>query len=113
MEPNRGLVWHCQHDCLVEYVHDLQERKQYIKVFKPAEEQPLRLRLLQIIPEGELPPSLREAQGKLVKAWAEFEKAWAEWDIKDKERLHQKLCPNCPFDGKTIFTRKDKNGVWY
>jgi len=21
-------------------------------------------------------------------------------------RLHQELCPNCPFDGKTIFSRE-------
>jgi len=45
----------------------------------------------------------REAYNKAFDAYIEaFEK-----DIK---RLHNELCPDCPFDGHTIFTRKDKDG---
>jgi tetratricopeptide (TPR) repeat protein len=29
------------------------------------------------------------------------------------KKLHEELCPDCPWNGKTIFTRKDANGNWY
>ena len=29
------------------------------------------------------------------------------------EALHAKLCPDCPWNGKTIFTRKNDKGEWY
>ena len=32
---------------------------------------------------------------------------------KELSELHAELCPDCPWDGKTIFTRKDKQGNWY
>ena len=27
--------------------------------------------------------------------------------------LHAQECPDCPWDGRTIFTRKDEDGKWY
>ncbi len=29
------------------------------------------------------------------------------------EVLHKELCPDCPWDGKTIFTRKNEKKEWY
>jgi len=28
-------------------------------------------------------------------------------------KLHEELCPNCPWNGSTIFTRRDENNQWY
>lgn len=30
----------------------------------------------------------------------------------EMEKLHRELCPDCPWDGKTIFTRIDDRGDW-
>jgi hypothetical protein len=44
------------------------------------------------------------------KAGAEWDKAGAEWDKAIKHpsvlALHAKECPNCPWDGKTIFPKE-------
>ena len=29
------------------------------------------------------------------------------------EELHKELCPDCPWNGWTIFTRRDSKGNWY
>ena len=29
------------------------------------------------------------------------------------ERLHKELCPDCPWNGQTIFTRQNNAGQWY
>uniref|UniRef100_A0A6M3Y2H3 Uncharacterized protein n=1 Tax=viral metagenome TaxID=1070528 RepID=A0A6M3Y2H3_9ZZZZ len=67
------------------------------------------------------------------KAWEVYRKAWEacskaeevyrkaredyrkaeEAHRKDIVKLHAELCPDCPWDGSTIFTRKDKDGNWY
>ncbi len=62
----------------------------------------------------------REATPKRYKAyakWAEWEeadakwkKAYAKWESspewKDVEILHKKECPNCPWNGETIFPKE-------
>ena len=93
-----GLAFHCHHDCLIEYVYDYNERVRFIKSDKPQEEQELRLRLFKLIPLRKLLPVIRKAD-------AEWEKAYAEREPQ-LEKLHQKLCPDCPWDGKTIFSAK-------
>ena len=50
---------------------------------------------------------------------ATWQKANAAWQKADREHLpeltalHDRLWPDCPWDGKTIFTRKNADGVWY
>ena len=60
-------------------------------------------------------------------AWQKANAAWqkahaaadATWQEADREHLpeltalHDKLWPDCPWDGKTIFTRKNAEGIWY
>ena len=52
---------------------------------------------------------LNKASAEHDKAYAEYDKAYAEFNkvlFKHKEeleKLHNEQCPNCPWDGKTIF----------
>lgn len=65
----------------------------------------------------------RKARDAYYKVWVAYDKAWdafdKAWDAyqkkyrKELEKLHSKLCPDCPFDGHTIFTRKNEDGNWY
>ena len=54
---------------------------------------------------------LDKADAELAKAGAEWDKAGAEWDKAIKHpsvlALHAKECPNCPWDGKTIFPKDE------
>ncbi len=57
----------------------------------------------------------REAFGKVRKAFGKaqkaFVKAWKAYDKAQKKQiivLHKDLCPNCPWDGKTIFPKEVK-----
>ena len=104
-----GLAFHCHHDVLFEYVYDYDERVRFIKENKPKSEQKLRLKLFKLIPDELIPgrdspeyrayDKAREAHGK---AWEACDKKYR----KELEELHTKLCPNCPWDGKTIFSEK-------
>jgi len=126
-----GLAFHCHHDTLMEYVYDYDERVRYIKSHKPKEEQKLRLRLFKIIPRKLLPAegldayhragdAYYKAQDVYGKAWGDCNRAWEAyyraWEAYAEARdaylgkhegairkLHSELCPNCPWDGKTIF----------
>ena len=131
-----GLAFHCHHGILWEWVYDYDKRVAVIKADKPVEEQKLRLRLFQFIPEDRIPgktsPEWKayDKTGKAyVKAWEAYDKAWEAydkargacdkaggayvkaWEAYDKaigqdiEQLHKELCPNCPWDGKTIFSK--------
>jgi len=135
-----GLAFHVHHDILFEFCHDYDERIRFIKQDKPIEERELRLRLFQLIPEDKLPRGTK-AYDKAREAYYKAEEAcdkaredcnkagkahYKAREAYDKageahykagasalEKLHQELCPNCPFDNKTIFTRRDKAGKWY
>ena len=113
---NSGLAFHCHHDKLFEYVYDYQERVEYIKSRKLKDEQELRLRLFKLIPDNRLPKDLIKADATWVKARATWDKADAARNkadaIYDKAiakhtdfltQLHAELCPDCPWDGETIF----------
>ena len=128
-----GFAFHVHHDTLIEWCTDYQERVDYIKRDKPANEQELRLRLFKIIPEDRLPVELvvagkayDEARKACIVAWKAYEvaeKAYNEagkaydvaWKAYQPEllKLHSELCPDCPWDGNTIFTRKGKSENWY
>ena len=48
-----------------------------------------------------------KAYAEREKAYDEREKAYAE-NEPEISKLHQELCPDCPFDGHTIFTREKR-----
>ena len=88
-------AWHIHHNTLVEpvleeYDGSLAERRRYIKNEKPQHERALRLRLLKYV-KGQLPRELivLRFSSRAVRAAV--------------ERLHKKECPNCPWNGETIF----------
>jgi hypothetical protein len=83
-----GLVLHCHHEKLFEYlVEPAENRIAYILQDKPESERALRLRLF------------RPLRQETLKADAEWEKAYAEL----VNLVHPHVCPNCPWNGKTIF----------
>mgnify|MGYP001611374503 CR=1 FL=1 len=121
--------WHIHHEVLLEPSDDIGERIEYIKNNKPVEEIPIRLHLLKEV-KGRLPEAYDEAwkaYDEACKAHAEackaHDEAWEDYDEASKaydeawkayaeayrackleiEALHELECPNCPWDGKTIF----------
>ena len=122
------FAWHVHHDVLVEpLVEPIENRIAYIKSDKPQHEQELRLRLLKPV-KGKLPIALVKAGSAYLKAWEAYDKAWS-WGVREKTRdayiktrdayinamdaympeilaLHAVECPDCPWDGKTIFPEK-------
>ena len=103
-------AWHVHHGILLEWCYDEQGRRDFIDNHKPPEERELRQRLFKKV-QGELPEAYvkaREADDKAgeayVKAWEAYDKAW-EACKEEILALHAKECPNCPWDGETIFPK--------
>lgn len=107
-----GWAFHLHHETLVEWCTDYDDRVRFIKDDKPKDEQSLRLRLFKIIPVKQLPREWQKAYAERQKAYAEWRKAYAEISP-FFEILHKKLCKKCPWNGQTIFTRQNKDEVWY
>ena len=126
-----GLAFHVHHDKLVEWCSNYEGRQSFIIDCKPVGEQELRLRLFKLIPIELLPPGLDKvcaelakacakwdkaklarASAKRAKAYAERAKAYAELDkalestAPELAELHKQLCPDCPWDGETIFAER-------
>jgi hypothetical protein len=106
-----SFAWHVHHNILLEPLTEpITNRIAYIKKEKPIEEQPLRLRLLKEI-KGKLPLTVVKAWEAHVKATEAYVKATEayvkalEECKKEIKELHKKECPNCPWDGKTIFSK--------
>ena len=113
----KQFYWHIHHDVLAEPLLDpIGKRIAFIKRHKPKSEHELRLRLLKPV-QGALPKTVVKARAACLKAGAAYDKAraaydkaWAAYDkaraayLPEIEALHAKECPNCPWDGKTIFT---------
>ena len=112
-----GMAWHVHHEQLLEPLTEpIENRIAYIKTHKPKGEQKLRLRLLKPV-VGKLPPAVAKAWAAYDKAWAAFnagaayDKAGAPYDktlkehLPEIEALHREECPDCPWDGKTIFPK--------
>ena len=114
--------WHIHHDRLLEVATEpIQNRIEYIKKEKPKEEIELRFKLLKQV-KGKLPVSVdkawkafdkaREVYDKaseaLDKASEALDKAWKTYDKaltnKDIIKLHDKECPDCPWNGRSIFS---------
>jgi len=114
-----ALVWHCHHDRLIEVLSEPAENRiEYILTYKPEDERALRLRLFRPVRHKfrswvkihaawlKAHAKLRRADAALWEEYAEWEKAVAEWEEADREEIaiaHAEECPDCPWDGKTIF----------
>ena len=98
-----SLVVHCHHEVLFEILTELAENRiAYILSHKPRNEQALRLRLFRPVSKEAL-----KKYPKLDKARAELDKASAEWDkARADKAIHADICPDCPWNGHTIFPRK-------
>ena len=104
-----GMVVHCHHEELVEKLSEpANNRINYILMSKPPGEQARRLREFRPV-LGSLPDELNKARAEWGKAYAELAKAYAELG-KARAELgkaygphYVRLCPDSPWDGKTIF----------
>ena len=120
-----GLAFHVHHDRLMEYCYDYDERVGYIKTGKPAEEQELRLRLFKLIPldripgkdskiweahnkAGEALDKAGEAYDEAREAYNKAREAYGKAYSSEIVALHKELCPDCPWDGTTIFSKEAK-----
>jgi len=105
--PEIGLYWHIHHRQLFGWCYGYSERRKFIKEEKPASEHTRRLRLFRPV-RGKLPDELIEAgrvlgQYRHSLGYAENFAHIANKYDKEIEALHKKECPNCPWDGDTIF----------
>lgn len=121
--------WHDHHDTLVELLTEpLETRIAYIKREKPEQEQATRLRLIHIVKDQDSVNFAYEARSigsskadeaflvgwnnvngryKVLESVIEAHKE-AKKNLKEAWNavilpLHAKECPDCPWDGKTIF----------
>ena len=123
--PHNTMYWHCHHDLLCEFVTNPNERIEYIAGNKSWDEIEIRLRLFKPI-KGTLPPEVLNAWAAYYKIGTAYDKTWNSffrlwsgplyhkvWDAYDEaiatsskelKRLHAEECPDCPWDGKTIFS---------
>ena len=65
---------------------------------------------------GKANDALDEADDALDKAEAAYDEAldaYIEMNKDEFTKLYEELCPDSPWNGKTIFTRQDKDEVWY
>ena len=93
------LAWHVHHDMLCERLTEpFNARVRYIRVFKPIYELDLRLRLFKLV-TGPLPKGLN------IYAFERepYEKRALQDLYPQMQALHVTECPNCPWDGHTIF----------
>jgi hypothetical protein len=104
------FYWHIHHRQLLEIaLEPIKDRREYIQTQKPEKEIQRRLRLLKKV-KGRLPFRLRSlgflyhhcrpnywhyASGDLGKMLVTYSEVI--------DALHKKECPECPWDGKTIF----------
>ena len=126
------FAWHVHHDTLVEPLTEpLPERQAFIRQHKPTNEIDLRLRLLQLV-QGQLPAAVKRAGATYKQAAATYWRAGvAVWQAAatykqaaatywragvaykqavdthkvEIEALHAQECPNCPWDGESIFPK--------
>jgi len=96
--------FHVHHEQMWEWATEpMENRIEYIKKEKPTSEIDTRLRLLKEIPYERI-KSLVDTKGQYDAvqrtAWEQYEAVQRTFDM---EALHRELCPDCPWDGRTIF----------
>jgi hypothetical protein len=125
--PVGALIVHCHHEPLFEFLSEPAENRiAYILHSKSQHEQALRLRLFRPVNIKLLPKKWQEAYAKWQEAYAKWQEAnaklqeanaklqeanakWQEANAKLQEaetnKLHARICKNCPWDEKrkTIF----------
>jgi hypothetical protein len=118
------IWWHVHHEVLCERLtKPVENRRRFIIEEKLEAQRELRLRLLRPV-RGAVPPVLVQAMADLDRAgatceqaraayhqeaWAAYvqacvayNQAWAACAAK-MDALHRAECPDCPWDGRTIF----------
>ena len=127
---NYRFYWHVHHNKLLEFMEIAQERIDYIKKNKPSKEIAIRIKLMTPV-RGKLPKKLvaarvkldaaqakRDAvwgkkvaaQRKVDAAWAKLDAVWGDPDVVEYiKKLHEQECPNCSWDGETIFPKKKRS----
>jgi len=130
-DNRQGFFWHVHHGILIEWCHSYDERAEYIRTGKSPDEQETRLRLFQPV-KGSLPEEVIEARRALNEAWRVYNKARRAFfgtsrvdseayeayvkatrafneavskNMSKIEALHAEECPNCPWNGHTIFPK--------
>lgn len=103
------LAKHVHHNILYEVLtKPISFRRRVIRKTKPKAEQATRLRLLGVV-KGPLPKRVAHTVEAYHRAWEAYDDACKAYNrvMKDYapqlERLHAKECPNCPWNGETIF----------
>ena len=110
MKPK--YYWHIHHRVLFEQATEpIKNRIAYIKAEKPECEVALRLRLLKPVKDQKRLIAILTAYEKAeATALEAYEKAKAPASAKRDEAinaLHAKECPDCPWDGETIFPKRN------
>jgi len=117
MDTPAGVpCWHIHHDTLLEWsTEPLLERTHYIYANKHKSEHETRLRLMRPV-SGELPKTVVAAGDKLYATREVYHTNWKVYDAARRafelslkaheteiQALHSQECPDCPWDGYTIF----------
>ena len=108
MTTKPTLYWHIHHEILIEETTNIQERIDYIRANKPEKEIPLHLKLMTpVLHPEKLPARFRKAREAYYKAreasWEAYYNA-REAYTPQIEKLHKEEHPDCPWNGKTIFS---------
>ena|SRR3990167_2516613 len=128
----KGWFTHVHHSGpAIEWSDNIEERFEFIRASKAADEQELRAALIIRVPDRLIPLEVRKAQAAYTKAdaaytkadaaytkaraaytkagaactkaWAAYDKAWAAYNW---EAVYAKVkLANSPWDGRTIFSR--------
>ena len=121
----KGFAFHMYPDSLIEWCMDYDARVEGIKLCTPKDELELRLRLFKLIPPEKIPACLAEAfkaydralnkktnwnAYKIVKKIEDAYYEALEDCMPELLRLHEELCPDCPWNGWTIFSSEYKEG---
>ena len=140
-DPRReaGFAFHYHDDTLVSYAYDFNARIDFIRQHTHHEhELKQHLHLLQLIPTDRLPAALIERGRHYDRMrWVEermradrikpppeviadrkvaADRLKAAINIKHMEfleELHKELCPDCPWDGQTIFPGNPRKDIFY
>ena len=120
-KKNSGFCWHEYHDQKLSYCFDLKSRRKVIRMTKPENEVPIRLKRIKLV-KGMLPEKLRKSGKEYKIAFRKYEKSNPEVDYnisivakfyneirfllrshrKEIEILHKKECLNCTWDGNEL-----------
>lgn len=96
-----GYVWHMYHSYLLTYCWDYDWRVEDIKLCKPRDEVPTRLKRFQLV-KGTLPDAFNETRdGSQISRLAEEYKEVI-------EALHREECKNCTWNGKELVFPKSR-----